>query len=329
MVQMILLLRSVAVRLPSLTFDVLVAVIALAERRTTELAAEELSLTPSAVHKRIRAAEALLGQRLFVGTDDGMVLTDEGRIFYPEAVRSVEQALLTEEKTRAFIRLNHGHILVGHSTYLPPRLLALVMKLELASSLAIKIHHIPGITASLAQRVVNGTLHVAFGDLPAPHPALLSHQLLEEPLMVCMLKSHSLAIQPFVRPQDLEGVPIIAVSRDSLPMQHLEIEDYFAGFGMQLHIAADAFGPPEALGMVEQNMGVSLLSASAAQSAAVVAKPLAVKTLTRRSGLYVRGDNRHSSVKEFIDLVLAKTAGDFTSTSPRSVRRGDRSAKSV
>ncbi len=293
-------------RIPSLTMDVLVAVIALAERKAFERAAVELSLTASAVHKRVRAAETLLGQRLFVGTDDGMKLTEEGRVFYPEAVRTVQHALLTEEKTKAFISLNQARILVGHSTYLPPRLLAFVMRLELERAADTQIHHIPGITDSLAQRVVDGTLHVAFGDLPVPHPALLSHQLLEEPLVVCMPKSHPLALQPFIRPQDLDGAPIIAVSRDSLPAQHLEVEDYFEDFGVRLHVAADAFGPPEALNMIEHNMGISLLSSSASQSPAIVAKPLSVKTLTRKTGLYIREDNRHPAVNEFVNLALAK-----------------------
>jgi DNA-binding transcriptional LysR family regulator len=286
--------------------DVLVAVIALAERRTFELAAAELSLTASAVHKRVRIAETLLGHRLFVSTDAGMALTEEGRVFCPEAERTVQHALLTEEKTKAFIRINQSRILVGHSTYLPPRLLTFVMRLELERAADIQIHHIPGITDSLAQRVVDGTLHVAFGDLPVPQPALLSHQLLEEPLVVCMPKSHPLAIQPFIRPQDLDGVPIIAVSRDSLPAQHLEVEDYFEDFGVRLRVVADAFGPPEALSMIEHNMGISLLSSSASLSSSIVAKPLSVKTLTRKTGLYIREDNRHPAVSEFVNLVLAK-----------------------
>lgn len=81
-------------RIPTLTIDILVAVIALVERRTYELAGEELSLSASAVHKRIRIAENRLGHRLFIGCDDGMLLTKEGQAFYPEATRTVEQALL-------------------------------------------------------------------------------------------------------------------------------------------------------------------------------------------------------------------------------------------
>lgn len=295
-------------RIPSLTIDVLLAVVALADRKTYELAGTELALSASAVHKRVRAAESVLGRRLFVGTDVGTLLTEEGRVFYADAVRAVEQILLVEEKTKAFISLNAGRLLVGHSTYLPPRLLALIMRLDLDKPAGAQIQHFPGITASLAQRVVDGTLHAAFGELSITHPALLTRQLLEEPLVVCMSKSHPLASQASIRPKDLTGLPMIAVSRESLPMQHMEINQYFEDFGVRLNIVADAFGPPEALSMVEHNMGISLLSVSDARSASVVVKQLWIRNLTRKSGIFVREDNRHAVLDEFISVVLRKAA---------------------
>jgi len=147
--------------------------------------------------------------------------------------------------------------------------------------------------------------------------------------VVCMPKSHPLVERPSIGPRDLNGVPMIAISRESLPMQHMEIEEYFDEFGVRLNVVADAFGPPEALSMVEHNMGVSLLSASAAQGPSIVAKPLSVKTLTRKSGLYVREDNRHPVVSEFVNLVFAKTtAGHLENRHHSSIRHGRPAAKS-
>jgi DNA-binding transcriptional LysR family regulator len=182
------------------------------------------------------------------------------------------------------------------------------MRLDTDIPVAMRIEHFPGLTGSLAKRVVDGTLHAAFGDLSVAHPALLKRQLLEEPVVVCVHKSHPLALKPLIRFQDLNDVPVIAVAREPAPMQHREIEEYFEGSGVRLKIVADAFGPPEALNMVEQNMGVCLLGASAARSPSVVSKPLSIRTLTRKIGLYVREDNRHQALGEFIDLVLRKAA---------------------
>ena len=89
---------------------------------------------------------------------------------------------------------------------------------------------------------------------------------------------------------------------------------------MHLNVVADAFGPHEALSMVEQNMGVSLLGASAAKSPSIIAKPLSVKTLTYKSGIFVREDNRHRSLSELIEMVLRSTFQEENRTaSPLSV----------
>jgi DNA-binding transcriptional LysR family regulator len=289
-------------RMPSLTLDVLLAVIALSERKSLDAAGEELSVSASAVHKRVRAAEKMFGHRLFLGAETGMELTDEGRTFCPEAIRTVEQALLAEEKTKARIDVNSGRLLVGHSTFLPPKLLAFVHGLQLEKPRKVRVDHYPGITAQLIRRVFEGTLHAAFTDFSASHPDLLWRQIMEEQIVVCVPNSHSLATKPFLRPQDLEDIPIIAVSRESSPAQHREIEDYFEQFGVRLAVVADAFGPPEAISMVEQDMGACLLEASAAREKSVVTKQLSIRKLNRKSGIYVREDNRHPAL---IDLVAA------------------------
>jgi DNA-binding transcriptional LysR family regulator len=304
-------------RIPALTIDILVAVIALAQNKSLESAGEELSLSASAVHKRVRAAENILGQKLFKGTEEGLLLTSGGQLFYPEAVRAVEQTLLTEEKTRAYISRKEGRILVGHSTFLPPRLLAFVMGLNHEKEAGIRVEHFPGLTRTLAKQVVDGTLDAAFGDLSVTHPALLSRRLFEEPLVVCLPKGHRLAVNPVIRPQDLDGEPMIAVSRDPAPTHHEEIQEFFVDFGVNLNIVADAFGPPEALILVEQRIGICLLEASAVISPLVVARPLSVKVLTRKSGLYVREDNRKPSLNAFVDLVLDRLTTPALSSSGR------------
>ena len=52
-------------RIRRITIDMMVAVVALAQKRTIELAAKELGLTSSAVHKRIQAVSGPIGKPLF------------------------------------------------------------------------------------------------------------------------------------------------------------------------------------------------------------------------------------------------------------------------
>lgn len=285
----------------------LAAVIAVAETKTLDKAAAVLGLsTASAVHKRIKAVSALFEGELFSSTNDGLALTEEGQTLYDGALRAVGQTLLAEEKVIALMKLKASRLLIGHCTYLPPKLLAAVVKLDFGGDQAtpIQIEHIPGFTEMVGQRVSEGTLHAGFGYLPVRALDLLSRVLCEEPLLVAMPTRHSLAVKPFLRPQDLTDEPFIAVFRHTLPWMHEEIENFFSGFGITLRVVADAFGPPEAMTMVENRLGICLVGASTTTHPGIVMKPLEPRILTLKSGLFVREDNHHATVKAFIDRVL-------------------------
>jgi DNA-binding transcriptional LysR family regulator len=285
----------------------LAAVIALAQKKNLEPAGKELGLSPSAVYKRIKAASQIFGSRLFVGTNEGFEMTEVGRVLYAHATLPVEQMLLAEEITRAAVQLHTRHLLIGHSTYLPSRLLALIHSSAFASALGVRLEHKAGLTLALAHEVVKGTLHAGLGYLPIAHPDLHVYQIAEEPIVVCMPKGHPLAVRPNIQPKDLEKQPIIAASRDTFPVLHHQIDEFFEDFGITLNVVADAYGPHEAIAMVEQKVGLCLVATCNAPSS-VISKPLHPQTLKRRCGLFMRDDNRHPALDNFIKLILEKTA---------------------
>jgi DNA-binding transcriptional LysR family regulator len=288
----------------------MVAVIALAHKKTLEKAAEEIgTIESSAVFKRVRAASRLFGVPLFFNTAEGMTLTEAGETFYIDAVRAVEQTLLAEERVTAQLNLEAGRLRIGHSTYLPPRLLASVLKLRVDGSPSIQIEHFSGLTDDIAKCVEDGELHAGFGYLPVNRPALLSRTLWEEPLEVFIAASHRLAVRHGVRATDLKDEPLIAVARGTMPWLHEEICEHFGGFGVNLHVVADALGPPEAVTMTEQKVGICLLGASASPRSGVISKPLTPRILTRKSGIFIREDNRHPVVKVLVERAIGMFSG--------------------
>ena len=296
-------------RVPRLTVDVMAAIIALAEKKNLEPTGKELGLTPSAVHKRIQIANQLFKARLFMNTNSSIQLTDVGRVFYSHAIKAMEQILLTEEVTIKSSELEASRLVLGHSTYLPPRLLALLHNQNFISALRIRLEHKAGLTMSLAQDVMKGRLHAGLGYLPLAYPDLLIYPLAEEPVLVCMPNGHRLASRPVIRPHDLEGEPVIAASREIFPILHAQVEDFFLDFGIKLNIVADGFGPTEAVGMTEQRLGISFVTASNVRArSSVVARPLTPGTLTRQCGLFIRADNRHPALQSFVDLMIKRTA---------------------
>ncbi len=228
-------------------------------------------------------------------------MTSDGRAYYSEAIFALEHAVLAEDKVTASLKLREKRLLVGHSTYLPQRLLSLVVQFKVEEMKDVVIEHESGLSREIERRVAAGLLHAGVGYLPVRHPALSIEVLQEEPLVACFPKLHPLAVKPMIRPEDLDDVPVIAVARQPFPDFHEEIAEFYRGFGIELQIVAEAFAPAEALLLVEQGIGICFLPRSAAaQNPAIITKPLSSRILTRKCGVFYREDNRHSALRHFV-----------------------------
>lgn len=292
-------------RRPKTKLDNLVAVLTVAERHDIDAAANEMGLSSSAVRKQIEVVERVLGVPMFAGSKGRLVLTEDGEEFVADARRSVEHALLAEEKTLARQALKNHYLLIGHSTYLPPKLIALINQLRIEAIAKVRIEHISGLTSTTVQRVLEGSIHAGFGFLPVNSPELLVRPLHEEPLVACIPSGHRLATKPLIYPRDLDGEAIIAVSREQLPQLHKEIEEHFEEFGVRLRIVADAFAPPEALTYVMHKVGICLLAnTSIIARPGITVRPLSTRVLMRRSGIFTREDNRSPLLQKLIETVI-------------------------
>ena len=212
------------------------------------------------MRKQIELVKGVLGVPLFIGRNGHLTLTEEGEVFHAEALESLEHANPAEEKTIARLALNNHRLLVGHSTHLPPKLIALINRVRIEDAHAIHIQHISGLTSTIVRRVLEGSLHAGIGILPISNQDLLIRTISEEPLVVCIPSSHKLASKAVIYQRDLDGEPMIAVSREPWPQRHREIEDHFSGFGIDLEVVTDSYSAPEALTYVEQKADFCLLA---------------------------------------------------------------------
>lgn len=304
-------------RRPKVKLDNLIAFMTVAARHNIDDAANELGLSPSGVRKQIDTIENIFDIRLFESIRGGLILTEDGELFYRDARNAVEQVLLAEEQVYARQAIRNHHLLVGHSTNLPPRLIMAITKIGIEDTQLVHIEHRSGLTSAIVRGVIEGSLHAGFGILPIRAPELLIRTIYEEPLVACIPTGHRLAVKGVIFPQDLDGEPIIAVSRGPWPERHREIEDHFADFGVALHVVVDAYSAPEALTHVEQKTGICLLPAtSVAGRLGVTVKPLSTHVLMRRCGVFVREDNRSPLLQKLIDISLQLTEGGHPRRGP-------------
>lgn len=292
-------------RVPKCNMEMFLAVVAAVESRTKLEAAKKLNLTISALEKRLRSASNLLHAPLFYPYGNRLLPTDDALTFYPIAQRTIEDALLAEQSTEAHVLLKSNHLLIGHSSQLVPRLLEMIRGLTIPGNTDARIEHRPGLTPAIVKGVLDGTLHAGFGYLPLTAPELLIWTVLDEPLAVCLPATHPLATHSVIYAQDLQGQPVIALGREQFPRLHEEIEEYLSSVGIQMTVVADTLTPAETLVSVQQQVGLCFMTRSAGGShKGVIVRPLWNQALRRRSGFFVREDNRSPLLLELSGIVL-------------------------
>lgn len=323
-------------RRPKVKLDNLIVFMTVAEKYGIDDAAQELGLSASGVRKQLDTIENVFGIRLFERISGSLILTEDGRLFYEDAMKAVKQALLAEEQLYARQAVRNHHLVIGHSTNLPPRLITAIMQIHIDDSHPVHIEHQSGLTSTTVRRVIDGSLHAGFGILPIRTPELLVRTIYEEPLVACIPVGHRLAVKSVISPQDFDGEPFIAVSREPWPERHQEIEDHCADFGLVLNIVADAYSAPEALTYVEQKVGICLLpSTSIVGRPGIIARPLSTHVLTRRCGVFIREDNHSPLLQKLIDTSLRQAEDVRLKRGPSSVvlptiaREESRKAKGV
>jgi DNA-binding transcriptional LysR family regulator len=249
--------------------------------------------------------KAFLGIRLFESIRGTLSFTADGEEFYADARRAVEQVLLAEEKVYARQAIKSHHLLVGHSTNLPPKLITTIRQIRIENTPSVRIEHRSGLTSTTIQRVIEGSLHAGFGILPIRSPELLVRIIFEEPLVVCIPTGHRLAARPIIYPHDFDGESTVAVSREPWPERHREIEDHFSDFGIDLQVAADAYSAAEALTYVEQKVGICLLAGtSIVVRPGITVRPLSTRVLMRRCGVFIRADIRSPLLQKPLEIAL-------------------------
>jgi DNA-binding transcriptional LysR family regulator len=95
-----------------------------------EAAGRYLGIGKSAVHKQVHSVDDKLGVSVFRHDGHGMVPTEAGNIYLPEARESVRHTSLGVDRVHAFLRVQTNNLRVGYSTYLNTRLLDIVRRIH-------------------------------------------------------------------------------------------------------------------------------------------------------------------------------------------------------
>ena len=124
-------------------------------------ASQKLNISQPAISKSIKNLEAQLGGELFVRTQKGVVLTEEGKIFYNHIKSAINNITNAENEFSNLINLNTGSIRIGVSTTITEKYLLPYLKKFHKLYPNITIHMYTDISNELLDKLKNGNIDLA------------------------------------------------------------------------------------------------------------------------------------------------------------------------
>lgn len=286
--------------------------IAVAEEGSFTRAAARLHLVQSALSVSIRSLERELGSRLFDRTTHRVELTDAGQALLPEA----RNALAAVDAARDAVAAVHGGLRgtvrlgIMHSLKLIDLAAMLTRYHQERPHVQVIPIAAPGGSIELAQRVIDGTLDLAFAALPSDYPpGLTVRPLASEPMLLACPHHHPLAQRRIVQLAELDGERF--VDFPSGWGTRLSTDRLFLASGVRRVIAVEVPDIPTVIELVKAHFGLAFLSTSlAAGSDEITLRPVQPKSLFEVSLITATNRRPSAATRAFIDLVL-------TAPSPR------------
>ena len=124
-------------------------------------ASEKLNISQPAISKAIKNLEEQLGGDLFVRTQKGVILTEEGKSFYKHIKCAIENIQNAENEFTNLINLNTGSIRIGVSTTITEKYLLPYLKEFHRTYPNITIHMYTDVSNELLNKLRNGLIDLA------------------------------------------------------------------------------------------------------------------------------------------------------------------------
>jgi DNA-binding transcriptional LysR family regulator len=248
---------------------------ALIEARKTTSAAARLGVSQPAVSRAIQDLEARLGVKLFRREGGRLHATNDGVRFYEET-RPIFDALDrlgrgddAEEGGKA-LRIIAPPTLAHH--FLPP-----LFRAYADTAPGVRLHIEVGTTGDVISKVADGAFDVGIADSHGAHPSLIYDPFRRSFAHVVARADNPLAARSEIGPSDLDGAPLIALTR-RFPSRGA-LERILTEAGSSPVIAVEVATSALAFALVREGLGVALINpfpvASFREDDAVVLRPFA------------------------------------------------------
>lgn len=285
----------------SIELDNLRAFVVVAELGNFNRAAVVLSITQSALSRRIQKLEESLKVRLFERTTRSVALSRTGRDFLPEAkklLNDLDSSIrgIREKARRTSEEVSIACISTAAYNFLPPIVEQFSSKFP-----DIRIRIFDEDANSILQTIIDGRVDLGINIQVTPEPGIEFEPLEKEPYVLACREDHPLASRATVDWSELESYRFIFIGRGTGNRLLLELgQSSVVGLSNIVHWPKWTYEVQHlitALGLVRVGVGVAALPRMAMQFGFppnIISRPLVNPVLSRTLGIVRRQDRRVS-----------------------------------
>ncbi|CAN7232144.1 LysR substrate-binding domain-containing protein [Trinickia sp. LjRoot230] len=286
--------------------------VAVAETEHVARAAERLHISQSPLSRQIRQLEADLGLQLFERIKQRVRLTPAGRAFLVEARELLEQASRIEARARQVGKGEMCSLSIGycegviHNGRLPAAL-----RRFRANYPRVSIKLAAMRSAEQAEALERSAIDLALVyNLPARTDAFASRLLTREPFVLALADDHPLAERRELMPEDLDGMPWIALPKAINPAARERFLAACVASGFRPDIQFEVAHVATTLGLVSAGLGAAIMQSSMRRMSppGVVFKPMQWLPLAVEIHVVWRAKAQSTVVRRFLDALDALDA---------------------
>lgn len=276
-------------------------------------AAARLAIAQPALSRQIQELEEELGTPLFERLPRGVRLTAAGRAFLREAEALLAQARDAIERTRDAGAGRTGRLRIGFvdTAIYRPDLPALLQDFR-GGFPGVQLELVQQPSAVQGERLRAGTLDVGFVyHLPADVPALATHRLHAEKIVLALPASHRLATRRRLRLAALRDEPFVWIPRPLSPPFYDGVFAACHRAGFEPRVVQESQSDLANLSLVAAGAGLTFCVASAAlrKPANVALLPVSDLGLTFHLTAIWRTDNANPALAHFLAHLRPRAAG--------------------
>lgn len=223
-------------------------------------AAERLAIDQSALSRRIRQLEELLGYQLIRRTTREVSLTAAGEVFHERTRLMSNEIAKAVRAAEVAAEGKSGSLRIGYMSFAAMEVMPRIVREFTARypDIDLELQYLR--TQGQKIELARNNLDVGFMLGPFSHPQFEARQLVMEPPVAILSSEHRLATRSSLTLADIAAYPLVLGNTAEWDSYRLIVDDMFSREGLTISVSYEASNALGILGLVASGLGISIYS---------------------------------------------------------------------